>query len=126
MDKGGYQIYCGNPSEAVVYFKTKSNHANANEDQCSRCGNIDPDQVLQIIEAKIVNEYGKLSRTRKVSPKEWSDLYISTNGKSNGDPPKKEKLPDNEYSIPGLLKQVKIFFIRDILSKLTNKFPRHG
>jgi ABC transport system ATP-binding/permease protein len=121
MDKGGYPIYCGNPSEAVVYFKTKSNHANANEDQCSRCGNIDPDQVLQIIEAKIVNEYGKLSRTRKVSPKEWSDLYISTNGKSIGDPPKKERLPDNEYSIPGLLKQVMIFFTRDILSKITNK-----
>jgi len=121
MDKGGYQIYCGNPSEAVVYFKTKSNHANANEDQCSRCGNIDPDQVLQIIEAKIVNEYGKLSRTRKVSPKEWSDLYISTKGQSLGDPPKKERLPENEYSIPGLLKQVKIFFTRDILSKLTNK-----
>jgi len=121
MDKGGYQIYCGNPSEAVVYFKTKSNHANANEDQCSRCGNINPDQVLQIIEAKIVNEYGKLSRTRKVSPKEWSDLYISTIEQSIGDPPKKEKLPENEYSIPGLLKQIKIFFTRDILSKLTNK-----
>jgi ABC-type multidrug transport system ATPase subunit len=121
MDKGGYQIYCGNPSEAVVYFKTKSNHANANEDQCSKCGNINPDQVLQIIEAKIVNEYGKLSRSRKVSPKEWADLYNSSKGSSNDDPPKKEKLPDNEYSIPGLFKQVKIFFIRDILSKLTNK-----
>ena len=39
MDKGGYQIFYGNPSEAVVYFKTKSNHANANEDQCPKCGN---------------------------------------------------------------------------------------
>jgi ABC-type multidrug transport system ATPase subunit len=38
MDKGGYQIYCGNPSEAVVYFKTRSNHANAKEDQCIRWG----------------------------------------------------------------------------------------
>jgi ABC-type multidrug transport system ATPase subunit len=120
MDKGGYQIYYGNPSEAVVYFKTKSNHANANEDQCIRCGNIDPDQVLQIIEAKIVNEYGKLSRTRKTSPKEWADLFRSTIGKIHHEEIAKEPLPDNQYSIPGLLEQTKIFFTRDVLSKLTN------
>jgi ABC-type multidrug transport system ATPase subunit len=75
MDKGGYQIYYGNPSEAVVYFKTKSHHANAKEDQCACCGNVDADQVLQIIESKIVNEHGKLSRTRKVSPKEWFEEF---------------------------------------------------
>jgi len=121
MDKGGYQIYYGNPSEAVVYFKTKSNHANASEDQCTKCGNIDPDQVLQIIEAKIVNEYGKLSRTRKTSAKEWSDLFKSIREKDPSNGTEKEKLPDNQYSIPGLLKQTKIFFTRDILSKLTNR-----
>jgi len=121
MDKGGYQIYCGNPSEAVIYFKTKSNHANANEDQCIRCGNVDPDQVLQIIEAKIVNEHGKLSRTRRVSPKEWADLFRSSNGHPMPEKPSKEGLPDNEYSIPGLLHQAGIFFKRDVLGKLANK-----
>jgi len=121
MDKGGYQIYCGNPSEAVVYFKSRSNHANAKEDQCIRCGNVDPDQVLQIIEAKIVNEYGKLSRTRKVSPKEWSELYDLSHAKKSTPKPVKEKLPENYYSIPNLFEQMKIFFVRDILSKLTNK-----
>ena len=121
MDKGGYQIYCGNPSEAVIYFKTKSNHANANEDQCIRCGNVDPDQVLQIIEAKIVNEHGKLSRSRRVSPKEWSDLYRGSNGRAIPERPEKEVLPENQYSIPGLFQQAKIFFRRDVLGKLANK-----
>ncbi len=120
MDKGGYQIYYGNPSEAVVYFKTWSNHANAREDQCIRCGNVDPDQVLQIIEAKIVNEYGKFSRTRKVSPKEWFELFRKSNGKPPAISHKKEKLPPNSYSIPSLFRQMKIFFIRDLLAKLTN------
>jgi ABC-type multidrug transport system ATPase subunit len=121
LDKGGYQIYCGNPAEAVVYFKTKSNHANAKEDQCTCCGNVDPDQVLQIIEAKIVNEHGKLSRTRKTSPKEWADLFKSKREKTAAEAPHKEELPDNEYSIPSLLKQTKIFFARDLLTKLTDK-----
>ena len=122
MDKGGYQIFYGNPSEAVVYFKTMSKHANAREDQCACCGNIDPDQVLQIIEAKIVNEYGKLSRTRKVSPREWFRQFkesgiLKQPARQAGNKP----LPENYYSIPGLLKQLKIFFVRDILSKLTNR-----
>jgi len=121
MDRGGYEIYCGNPSEAVVYFKTKSNHANAKEDQCTCCGNIDPDQVLQIIEAKIVNEHGKLSRTRKTSPREWADLFNRKKEKAFEEPADKEDLPENQYSIPGLLKQTKIFFTRDLLTKLTNK-----
>ena len=120
IDKGGYQIYCGNPSEAVVYFKTRSNHANAKEDQCIRCGNVDPDQVLQIIEAKIVNEYGKLSRTRKVSPKEWFEYFRNSNARRTMPEPVIEELPENFYSVPGLFKQMKIFFTRDILSKLTN------
>ncbi len=121
MDKGGYQIYYGNPSEAVIYFKTRSNHANAREDQCPRCGNVDPDQILQIIEAKIINEHGKLSRTRKVAPAEWYTLYKAEGPLQKIPRPGKSELPPNRYSIPGLATQMKIFFTRDILSKLTNR-----
>ena len=121
LDKGGYQIYYGNPAEAVVYFKTKSNHANAKEDQCVKCGNVDPDQVLQIIEAKIVNEHGNLSRTRKVSPKEWFNNFKESENHKVPKRPGKSELPENYYSLPSLIKQLKIFFIRDIYSKLTNQ-----
>jgi energy-coupling factor transporter ATP-binding protein EcfA2 len=121
MDKGGYQIYYGNPSEAVIYFKTKSNHANAREDQCLCCGNVDPDQVLQIIERKIVNEHGKLSRTRKVSPNEWFTLFRESADFQPVETIEKSDLPENHYSTPGLLSQMKIFFTRDIISKLTNR-----
>ncbi len=121
LDKGGYQIFYGDPMEAVVYFKTQSHHVNANEDHCIRCGNVNPDQVLQIVEAKVVNEHGKQTRARKVTPSEWYELF-----KKNINPKQKveflqEKLPENYYSIPGLINQIKIFFIRDLLSKLTNK-----
>jgi ABC-type multidrug transport system ATPase subunit len=75
IDKGGYQIFYGNPSEAIIYFKTKSRHANACEDQCVACGNINSDQLLQIIEAKVVDENGKHSNIRKVTPKEWADIF---------------------------------------------------
>jgi len=121
LDKGGYQIFYGDPMEAVVYFKTQSHHVNANEDHCNRCGNVNPDQVLQIIEAKVVNEHGKQTPSRKVTPGEWYDLFIKNTGQKQKVEFLQEKLPENYYSIPGLLNQIKIFFIRDILSKLTNK-----
>ena len=66
IDKGGYMIFYGNPTEAVIWFKTRANHANAYEDQCIACGNVNTDQLLQIIEAKVVNEYGKPTHIRRL------------------------------------------------------------
>jgi ABC-type multidrug transport system ATPase subunit len=122
IDKGGYQIYYGNPSQAIVYFKTKASYANAHEDQCVTCGTVNSDQLLQIIEAKVINESGKQTHIRRVSPKEWADRFLECAGRITRrtfnvvDP-----LPENFYSIPGLLKQSRIFFIRDFLSKLANR-----
>jgi ABC-type multidrug transport system ATPase subunit len=122
IDKGGYQIFYGNPSEAIVYFKIKASYANACEDQCITCGNINSDQLLQIIEAKVVNENGKHTNIRKVTPHEWAEKFNEKEDKI------KQKshlgnriLPENIYGVPGLLKQSKIYFIRDILSKMANR-----
>ncbi len=122
IDKGGYQIYYGNPTEAIVYFKTQSNHPNPDEDQCVKCGNINTDQILQIVEAKVVDEHGKATQIRKVTPLEWAEKFRQivpeVKGKVTSE---KQKLPENNYSIPGLLKQSRIFFTRDVLSKLADK-----
>ncbi len=121
LDKGGYQVFYGNPNEAVIYFKTVSHHSNPDEDQCSKCGNINPDQILQIIEAKVVDEHGKLTRTRKVTPSEWFEMFRKNIGLKQKIKSVKEKIPENFYSIPGKFKQLRIFFTRDLLSKLANK-----
>jgi len=122
IDKGGYQIYYGNPTEAIVHFKKYSNHANPDEDQCIKCGNINTDQILQIIESKVVDEHGKATHIRKVSPKEWAEKFMANNTSIIHETDRtKKKIPENYYSIPGLLKQSKIFFTRDLLSKLADK-----
>jgi ABC-type multidrug transport system ATPase subunit len=122
IDKGGYQVYYGNPSEAIVYFKSITNHANPDEDQCVKCGNINTDQILQIIEAKVIDEHGKTTRIRKMTPEEWAEKFrkksAATASKTSHE---KIELPSNNYSIPGLIKQSAIFFRRDFLSKLADK-----
>jgi ABC-type multidrug transport system ATPase subunit len=123
MDKGGYPAYYGNPIDAVVYFKTASQHVNADESECAFCGNVNPEQPLQILEAKVVNEYGKFTRERKISATEWYNLYNEKIQKNIKLPDSTEKhdLPSNKFKIPGKFRQFKIFAIRNILSKLTNK-----
>lgn len=122
IDKGGYQIYYGNSTEALIYFKTHSNHANPDEDQCPVCGNINTDQLLQIVETKVVNEQGRPTRVRKTSPVEWAEKFRESTRKTEKSlPADKIPLPENNYSIPGIVKQIRIFFSRDQLSKLADK-----
>ena len=91
IDKGGYQIFYGNPSEAIVYFKTNASYANAHEDQCITCGNVNSDQLLQIIEAKVINENGKHTHIRKVTPQEWADMYREDSDKTSNKPVREKR-----------------------------------
>lgn len=121
LDQGGYPIYNGNPVDAVIYFKQLVHHVNSNESECPECGNVNPEQIFNIIESKVVDEYGNLTQNRKVAPKEWNKHYKSILESEvvfqdeNGD------LPENAFKIPKLFKQFKSYFIRDVLSKLTNR-----
>lgn len=121
IDRGGYQVYFGNPNEAIIYFKVQTNHANPDEDQCTKCGNIDTEQILQIIEAKVVDEKGKTTRIRKISPAEWARRFSAFNKNTGQQPKEKLPLPPNSYSIPGKFTQTVVFFSRDILSKLVDR-----
>ncbi len=121
MDKGGYPIFRGNPIDAVVYFKTMNNYVNADESQCVTCGNVNPEQVLQIIESKVVNEFGKFTRNRKRSAEDWSALYEEHIESKFQKQESKDDLPANNFKIPNKIEQFKIFSIRNILSKLANK-----
>lgn len=118
MDTGGYPIYYGGPIDAVVYFKEATNQINSDQGQCGECGNVNPEQIFDIIEARVVNEYGKLTNKRKVTPTQWSDLYKqSFNIKFHGD---LEEAPPSSLKIPSKFKQWFIYTIRDIKSKISN------
>ena len=123
MDKGGYPIFYGNPIEAVEYFKKINHHVNATESECPNCGNVNPEQVLDLVAAKEVTEDGKLTKNRKNSPNQWYNLYKEKIAPKLEFEPEKEKieLPSNFFKVPSAFKQFKIFTIRNLLSKLTNK-----
>jgi ABC-type multidrug transport system ATPase subunit len=120
LDRGGFPIYNGNPVDAVVYFKKMVNQANSDESECPTCGNVNPEQIFNIIEGKVVDEYGNLTRSRKVSPSEWNNFYKEyIEAKQDPVLPTTDN-PESTFNIPNKIKQFFVFVTRDVRSKLTN------
>ncbi len=120
LDVGGYPIYYGNPVDSVIYFKTAVNHVNCNESECIICGNVNPEQIFNIIESKVLDEFGNLTQNRKVSPGEWNIQYREKIEKRVLDIENFTEIPESTFKIPNKFKQFKVFITRDVLSKLTN------
>jgi len=119
LDTGGYQVYSGNPVEAVMYFKRIDAQINSDVGECPTCGNVNPELLFNIIEAQVVDEFGNYTGVRKVTPPKWEE-YFKTNFE-------KEKViivseaPPKSLNIPNWFKQLKIYSVRDYLSKISNK-----
>ncbi|MEI9919763.1 MAG: ATP-binding cassette domain-containing protein [Bacteroidota bacterium] len=119
LDTGGFQIYYGNPVDAVSYFKQNINLINSEEGECTHCGNVNPEQIFNIIETKVINEFGNFTSERKFSPEQWNQIYQQRSKSSIIERSKEE--PHSTLSIPKWLKQTRLFSARDLLSKLSNQ-----
>lgn len=118
LDTGGYQIYYGNPVDAIVYFKRSINLINSDEGECNECGNVNPEQIFNIIETKVINEYGHFTPERRISAEQWNKIYDRT-AKTAAVEPVQETLKST-LQIPARLKQAHIFAMRDIQAKIHN------
>jgi len=119
MDTGGFPAYYGNPVEAVTYFKKSTHQVDSNRGQCETCGNVNPEQIFNIIEAKVVDEYGQPTNKRKITPVQWHDWYKERFKLNMVEDVKEE--PPRSLNLPNRIKQTIIFTSRDVLSKLSNK-----
>lgn len=119
MDTGGYPIFYGHPVEAVTYFKKATNQVDSEKGQCAVCGNVNPEQIFNIIEANVVDEYGQFTNKRKVNPQQWHDQFNEKFSLFKYEDVK--EAPPKALNIPSRLKQAYIFVTRDMLAKVSNK-----
>jgi ABC transport system ATP-binding/permease protein len=119
LDSGGFQIYYGNPVDAIVYFKKSISMINSDEGECHECGNVNPEQIFNIIETKVINEYGHFTNERKITADQWNSIY-QKNYKSFSVPQSKD-VPHSTLDIPSRLKQAHLFSMRDIQAKIHNR-----
>lgn len=120
LDTGGYLIYDGNPVDSIIYFKSKIHYANLNESECHICGNVNPEQIFNIVESNMLDEYGKFTQQRKISPNEWHDYYAEDSKKKDNKHEIPGDLPKISFKIPNTIRQFMVFVKRDVLSKLAN------
>ena len=121
LDKGGYMIYDGDPVEALVYFKTETSQANAGESECPNCGNVETDNILHIIEVKVIDNSGYPGKERQVSPKEWYEKYRKKMMPFLGDKPVKTDIPPSNFKVPKKADQIRTFIKRNLTRKLADK-----
>ncbi|MFO7668829.1 MAG: ATP-binding cassette domain-containing protein [Bacteroidales bacterium] len=120
LDTGGYLIYNGNPVDSIEYFKSRVQAADWNESECPTCGNVNPEQVFNIVETNVLDEFGQLTHTRRISPSEWSEHFRKVYKESERATASKADLPEISFKIPGKLKQFGVFIKRDFLKKLSD------
>jgi len=118
LDTGGYLIYNGNPVESIEYFKRKIEQANYNESECYVCGNVNPEQIFNIVETKVFTESGTPTDTRRISPADWSNHYKAEQKREMLE--RGTTIPEINFKTPNRLKQFIVFVKRDVLSKVAD------
>ncbi|MCU0472125.1 MAG: ATP-binding cassette domain-containing protein [Bacteroidales bacterium] len=121
LDKGGYMIYDGDPVEALVYFKTETSQANAAESECPSCGNIETDNILHIIEVKVIDNSGLPGKNRQVTPQEWHEKYRGKMMPVLTETPQKTPVTPGNFKVPQKSDQIRTFIRRNIIRKLADR-----
>jgi ABC-type multidrug transport system ATPase subunit len=121
MDQEGHPVYYGDPVDAVVYFKRVTGQVNSEVGQCNACGNVNPEQIFNILEAKLVDEYGNETDQRRISPEAWNEVFRAQMERRMAQVPEELELPKSTFALPPILRQLEVYFKRDLLSKLANR-----
>jgi len=139
LDEGGRMVYYGNPVEAVIHFKTADKQVNASVGECPVCGNVNPELIFNIMEARQVDEYGNYTGQRKINPPAWEEIYQNQRAEETSEkvqektsektsepaptkaPEKADTPPPASLHVPGWLRQFLNYLKRDVKSKINNR-----
>lgn len=118
LDTGGYPVFYGNPSDAILYFKKASGSAASELSECASCGHIVPEQIFSIMESKVYDEFGHPTAGRKIKPSEWYARFQEQATEPGIGKGTYGKIDTGK--IAGVFTQLGVFALRDTLSKLRN------
>ncbi len=122
LDQGGRPVFAGNPLDALVYFRSASHRAGEMEYACPRCGNVRPEQLLDILEEKEVGPDGAYTKRRRVSPEEWHRRFLAGREPAPAPEPPPAGGVEPRLWRPGRPGQLGVFFMRNLKSRLANRW----
>ncbi len=113
LDKGGYLIFYGHPIEAIAYFKRETNQADSEK------WSENPEEIFNLIEKEVVDEFGQETGKRQLSPQQWHERFTIKYPYEEVETV--EENPPSSLNRPGIFKQAYLFTVRDFLSKISNQ-----
>lgn len=117
---GGYMIFNGNPLDSIEHFKQVSKSVNYTESECHACHNVNPEQIFSLVEAKILDKDGKTTKKRRITAQQWHTEFLGREISGHSDLFKDRKVPETPFKIPGRIKQIFIFAVRDFQTKIAD------
>ncbi len=118
IDQDGYMIYSGEPSGSLSHFRNTGllpyYYIQTGSDQ------VNPEDVIKIVETKKIHSDGTVSDERLVSPGAWYDAWRAvTREESREDRPRKP-VPINPSRLPGIEKQFMVYLFRNFRIRFSN------
>ena len=121
IDDFGHPVYFGSPLNSVNYFSEYANRHIVSSFYCDNCGNLNHENIFDLLGAKKVNYEGKQTTERKIGVKNWHKQYLNTTNHSHQNKTEEAyMLPKSKNSIPNFWQQFFIFTKRNVLNKLSN------
>jgi ABC-type multidrug transport system ATPase subunit len=124
IDQGGYAVYFGPAMQIPSYLKKALSLADAHENECQTCGNLNPDDIFHLIQSRKISNQGTKATKRIFSPEKWHRRFMRFSAKwnqslDNQEVPQLKPLP---VQTPGKLQQYLIYSVRNVLTKVAD-FP---
>ncbi|MCS6790107.1 MAG: ATP-binding cassette domain-containing protein [Bacteroidia bacterium] len=75
LDEGGYAIYWGAPVAGLQHFRRASGISDSEQVECPSCRRVEPESLFDIIQARRIDERGKVLPQRHVPPERWYQIF---------------------------------------------------
>ena len=124
IDQGGYSVYYGPAMQIPSYLKKALQLADAHENECQTCGNLNPDDIFHLVQTQqIANQERKLTK-RLFSPERWHTRFLRVSSIKRINQAYEEvfKLKPLPVQTPGKVQQYLIYSMRNFLTKVAD-FP---
>ncbi len=119
LDKGGRAVFFGNPIDSLQHFKTITTEVESAERECAACGNVNPEQILNILETKKLRADGTETEERLYPPEFWYNHFKEIN--LTPKPQEKLPLPKQVTGKSSRKQQLVVFIKRNFLSMIADK-----
>ncbi len=122
LDAGGYPIYTGAPVDALQFFRNNLNLIHSKNSECNLCGTINTEEIFYHIEKMQLDSSGAESEQRVNNPEHWYALFKNQiDNKPHTKDSSSIGFKIQKNILPSWAKQFKIYFLRQIILKFTDK-----